>query len=228
MVTGGGGGNTPLGLRVDRLVATLVQLGRRPGDIWGQRQLSESGDGFLRRETKEPHSPVSVGQYLEGLYQSARAQLDLLTGQEGRTRLPKSDPRSVSTRVDQQNFGWGSGAALTQEPGVPNPRGIQNQKIAGSNQRREFREGRVDQGRCSDRGSLPEKADPAWQHAGSGKMAPVGRALPAVISEEHQQFAAGAVLQRLLGDELGREFVVEVCSAEGLRRQRSKPAGREA
>ena len=59
-------------------------------------------------------------------------------------------------------------------------------------------------------------------------MPPVSRPLPAIISEEYQEFAAAPVLQRLLSDELGREFVVEICCADGLRRQRSKPAGREA
>ena len=112
--------------------------------------------------------------------------------------------------MDEQDLGWSARSALTQKSSVPDFRGIQNKEVARSNQGGELRKGGVDQGRSSDRCSRPEQTDPAWQHAGSGKMSPVGRALAAIVPEQYQEFAARAILQGLLGDELGREFVVEV------------------
>ena len=136
MEAGGWGGDTPLQLRIDGLITRLVELSRRPVDIRRQRQLSEASHGFVSRETNEPDPPIPVRQDLESLNESARPQLHLLTGLQGRTRLAECHPRPVRARMDQQNFGWRPGFSPTQKSGVPNFRGIENDEVARSDQRR--------------------------------------------------------------------------------------------
>jgi hypothetical protein len=130
--------------------------------------------------------------------------------------------------VNQEHFDRRTRLTPAQQPSVPYPRGIQDQQVAGSDERRQLGKARVDDGRCPNRNSLSQEADPPWQYTGSWHAPPVSGALSAVIPQENQELASGPVGQRLLGNELWREVVIEIRGAEGLRRQRSLPVDRVA
>lgn len=75
----------------------------------------------------------------------------------------------------------------------------------------------------SNWGLVTGGAYPPGRGSRSRSLTAVQLAGSAVASEDDQEPAPSAIRQRLLGDELGWEFVVEVGGTEALSRQRLSP-----
>ena len=136
--------------------------------------------------------------------------------------------------MDQQDLGGRTGGARAEQARVAHPRGVEDEQVARRDQRGELGEVGVDEHRAlhgalvagQHLGLAEGAADAARRPAVPPGATPIRRArLAAVGAEQHQQSAGRPLGQRLLGDELGREVVVEVGGAERvISRQRSSSA----
>ena len=177
----GGCGDASFGLRVDGLVARLVDFGGRPRDVGRQRELAMPGDGIFRAQSVEADDAVAVGKDFQDIDPGVGGDREALPGLQRAARFSHRKPGSVGTRMDQQNFRGGPGGTGADEARVAHPCRVEHQKIARRDQRRQFVEGGVDQG-----GVTPE--DREESAVSRGRAAVPARSGPAEARTRNLQF----------------------------------------
>ncbi len=133
---------------------------------------------------------MAVGKHFHRLHRGPPVQVDALARLERAARLAEREPGPILEWANQQDLRGRARRARADEPRVPDPTGIEHEQIARRDQAEKIAEDQV----LEARGAADEPA-----------------------GASHGQEPAGAPLfDRRLGDQLGREFVVEVGKGESL------------
>jgi hypothetical protein len=174
-----------------------------------------AGHRVFGAATEEANPAAAVGENVQRLDDEVPVQGDPLTGTERRAGLPHGDPGAVWLRVNEQDLHVPPRSSPPDQASVSHPRRVDHHDVAGIQQGREVGE--------------TEIVETGLGTRGSGLGASPSR-IPSPESRapiHDQQPALAPSSGRKLGNQFGREIVLEIRGAESVLRfnhRRGQPA----